>query len=88
MNDLAVHVRGVSKHFGEGDAKVFALKEANMDAYCGNINMIIGPSGCGKTTLLSIIAGTLSIDTGRVQVFDSPLSEILLPSFYPTKRSL
>jgi len=33
----------------------------------------VGPSGCGKTTLLSVICGTLSIDSGSIGVFGHDL---------------
>jgi putative ABC transport system ATP-binding protein len=39
----------------------------------GEILMLVGPSGCGKTTLLSVIAGTLRVDAGEVEVFGLPL---------------
>jgi putative ABC transport system ATP-binding protein len=35
--------------------------------------MLVGPSGCGKTTLLSVIAGTLTPQTGTVEVFGQRL---------------
>ena len=42
----------------------------------GELLMLVGPSGCGKTTLLSVIAGTLGVDRGEVEVFDSPLHNL------------
>lgn len=69
----AVHVRNITKTFGEGEARVQALKGVNFDAREGELLMIVGPSGCGKTTLLSVIAGTLQFDSGEVDVFGSPL---------------
>lgn len=69
----AVHVRNVSKTFGQGDTAVQALKGVNFDAREGELLMIVGPSGCGKTTLLSVIAGTLEFDRGEVDVFGTPL---------------
>lgn len=72
----AVSVREVTKHFGEGDARIYALREANLDAFYGEMMMIVGPSGCGKTTLLSVIAGTLRVDHGSVNVFDEPLHQM------------
>ena len=73
QNKVAVRVQGVFKHFGEGDARIYALKDTSFEAYCGEMMMIVGPSGCGKTTLLSVIAGTLNIDQGTVDVFGLPL---------------
>ncbi len=77
MNDkIAVKVESVYKHFGEGDARIYALKDVHFSACYGEITMIVGPSGCGKTTLLSVIAGTLHIDQGTVTVFDTSLHQL------------
>ena len=35
--------------------------------------MLVGPSGCGKTTLLSAIAGTLRVESGKIEVFGHSL---------------
>ncbi|MFN0068192.1 MAG: ABC transporter ATP-binding protein [Limisphaerales bacterium] len=72
-NVYAVHVRGVSKTFGHGEAAVQALKAVDFDAREGEVLMIVGPSGCGKTTLLSVIAGTLHFDAGEVDLFGTGL---------------
>lgn len=75
-NRYAVHVRRVTKTFGMGDAKIYALREVQFDAREGELLMIVGPSGCGKTTLLSVIAGTLGFDQGEVDVFGAPLHQL------------
>lgn len=72
-NGFAVHVRGVSKTFGKGEARTPALKGVDFDARLGELLMIVGPSGCGKTTLLSVIAGTLEFEGGEIDVFDTSL---------------
>jgi putative ABC transport system ATP-binding protein len=63
----------VEKHFGEGNNRIHVLKKVNLQAYAGEIMMLVGPSGCGKTTLLSAIAGTLRVEAGEVNVFGKPL---------------
>jgi putative ABC transport system ATP-binding protein len=68
-----VDVRGVEKHFGDGPDRIHVLKQVNLQAYSGEILMLVGPSGCGKTTLLSAIAGTLRIESGEIEVFNNPL---------------
>ena len=45
------------------------LKEATFTVDRGEIICLLGPSGCGKTTLLRIIAGLETPDTGMV-IFD------------------
>jgi len=74
--EVAVRVRGVSKHFGKGEQRVTALQDVNWDIYKGQLSMIIGPSGCGKTTLLSVIAGILDADEGTVEVFGQELTRM------------
>ena len=72
--DVAVRIRGLSKSFGAGAQRVTALRSIDWDVEPGRMSMIVGPSGCGKTTLLSIIAGVLDGDEGRVTVFGHDLT--------------
>jgi putative ABC transport system ATP-binding protein len=72
-NTVAVRTHGVDMFFGDGETKVTALKQADFEANRGELIMLVGPSGCGKTTLLSVIAGTLTPQTGTVEVFGQRL---------------
>jgi len=74
--EVAVSVRGVSKHFGKGEQRVTALDRVDWDVYKGQFSLIIGPSGCGKTTLLSVIAGILDADEGAVSIFGSEITAL------------
>jgi len=68
-----VTVRAVDKHFGTGPTRIHALKNVSLEAFAGEILMLVGPSGCGKTTLLSAIAGTLRVESGEIDVFGKPV---------------
>jgi putative ABC transport system ATP-binding protein len=72
-SELAIDARSIVKTFGVGDARTIALKGANFSARQGELHLVVGPSGCGKTTLLSVVAGTLNWDEGKVQVFGTSL---------------
>jgi putative ABC transport system ATP-binding protein len=72
----AVVCRGVTKEFGDGDAKVQALRGVDMDVYSGQMTLLVGPSGCGKTTLISIIAGLLDPTDGEVDVLGQDLRQL------------
>ena len=58
----------MTKTYGEGPAKVDALRGINLDVYSGELLMLVGPSGCGKTTLISIISAILDQDDGECEV--------------------
>ncbi len=60
----AITANKLTKWFGEGDLKTYAVKEASFEACFGEIFFIVGPSGSGKTTLLSIVSGILRPNSG------------------------
>jgi putative ABC transport system ATP-binding protein len=68
MENLAIQAKGLSKWFGEGEAKTTALREVNFEARFGEMVYIVGPSGSGKTTLLSVLSGILRPNLGTVSV--------------------
>ncbi len=63
-----VHVRNVSKHFGEGDTRVDALRDVTLEVYPGQVVALLGPSGSGKTTLLNVIGCILEPSSGWVNL--------------------
>lgn len=65
---LAVRCRNVIKSFDSEAGKLRVLHGVDLDVPWGEMTMLVGPSGCGKTTLLSIVSGILSFDSGEVEV--------------------
>lgn len=68
MGGIAIDARGISKWFGEADARTQALRDVSMQARFGEMLLIVGPSGSGKTTLLSVISGILRPEAGTVSI--------------------
>ncbi|MBD7976877.1 sulfate ABC transporter ATP-binding protein [Pseudomonas sp.] len=59
---MSIEIRNVHKQFGA----FRALNDINLDIHSGELVALLGPSGCGKTTLLRIIAGLETPDTGSI----------------------
>ena len=59
---MSIEIRHVNKKFGN----FTALNDISITVPTGKLTTLLGPSGCGKTTLLRIIAGLDSPDSGQV----------------------
>ena len=74
MSDNAAYIRieNISKHFGS----VVAVDHVDINISGGEFFSLLGPSGCGKTTLLRMIAGFESPDSGEIYVDNAPMSGV------------
>jgi putative ABC transport system ATP-binding protein len=73
---LGVSCRGVRKHFGQGEARIEALRGVDFETRVGELSFLVGPSGCGKTTLISIIAGLLDRTEGDLSVLGTRTDDL------------
>jgi ABC-type nitrate/sulfonate/bicarbonate transport system ATPase subunit len=56
----------ISKGFTRDGAPLPVLDKIDLEVQHGELVALVGPSGCGKTTLLHIIAGLISPDSGMI----------------------
>ena len=63
-----VEIKGIKKHFGEGDSRVEVLKGIDLSIEKGEMCVLLGPSGSGKSTLLNIIGAIESADEGYIAI--------------------
>lgn len=59
---MSISIQHVSRRFSDYQA----LSHISLEIESGEFVALLGPSGCGKTTLLRIIAGLESADTGQI----------------------
>ena len=61
-----IELKNVSKSYGQGSAKVDALKDVDFEAQKGEVVLIEGPSGAGKSTFLTIAGALQKPTSGEV----------------------
>ncbi|MCA0425675.1 MAG: ABC transporter ATP-binding protein [Proteobacteria bacterium] len=64
--EILIDVKGVAKHFGQGETRVDALRDVDLQVRAGEVIALLGPSGSGKTTLLNVIGCILAPSAGKV----------------------
>lgn len=78
--------KGVSKTFGN----TTALYNVSLEVSRGKIIGLLGPNGSGKTTLIKLIAGLLTLDSGKIRVLgkDIGVETKKLVSYLPERNCL
>jgi polar amino acid transport system ATP-binding protein len=66
-----IHLRSVTKSFGH----IQVLKNIDLDVASGEVVVLIGASGSGKSTILRIMSGLETADSGEVNVGGVPMHD-------------
>ena len=73
VNDRGLlRLEGIKKSFGQ----IEVLRGLDLSVGRGEFITLLGPSGCGKTTILRIIAGLETADSGRVYMDGTDVTDL------------
>ena len=77
MNKFALTVENLSKTYSDSKTKKQnkALNELSFNVKQGEVFGLLGPNGAGKTTFLSILGGTVTKTSGKVNVWGFDLDK-------------
>lgn len=79
LKNIKLQINNVSFSYG----KICVLKDISLCIETGSFVSILGPSGCGKTTLIRLICGLLSVNSGSILLDNSDITNLL-----PGKRNI
>jgi spermidine/putrescine transport system ATP-binding protein len=79
LTNIVLSIHGLSKKF----SNCTVLSDFSLDIASGEFITLLGPSGCGKTTLLRLIAGFETPDSGTVF-----LEDVTLLNLPPERRQV
>lgn len=74
MTDAGLHIESVTKRYARRGGTATAVDDVSVEIPAGQTLAVLGPSGCGKSSLLRIVAGIDTPDTGRVVLAGRELS--------------
>jgi lipoprotein-releasing system ATP-binding protein len=76
MSEVHLALKGVHRHYGDGDTIVRVLEAANLTVHGGELVALVAPSGAGKSTLLHISGLLERAQGGEVEIIGTPTSRL------------
>ena len=82
---MFLEIKGIKKHFGEGDSRIEVLKGIDMEIEKGELCVLLGPSGSGKSTLIKLILKEEEPTSGNI-IINGKDTTFLKPKRVPFLR--
>lgn len=83
-----VWIRGLNHSYEEGGRRTQVLFDVDLEIHPGEVVLLTGPSGCGKTTLLTLIGGLRSVQSGELSVLSRDLHACDLGELVEVRRHI
>jgi putative ABC transport system ATP-binding protein len=84
----SVGIRRLDFAYDEGGRPHQVLFNINLEIAPGEVVLLTGPSGCGKTTLLTLIGGLRTVETGELEVLGHELHACDRAELLAVRRSI
>lgn len=72
---IAIEINNLSKVFIEHNDLINVYENFNLQIEEGKITAILGPNGCGKSTLIDMILGLESVNSGIIKILGQDASK-------------
>jgi lipoprotein-releasing system ATP-binding protein len=76
MSEVHVELKGVHRHYGQGETFVRVLEAADLVVHSGELVAIVAPSGAGKSTLLHLSGLLERPQAGEIEITGIPTSKL------------
>jgi putative ABC transport system ATP-binding protein len=88
MSESVISIRNLDHFFGQGQLRKQVLHHINLDIQAGEIIIMTGPSGSGKTTVLTLVGGLRSAQSGSLKVLGQELCGANAERLVQTRRRI
>ena len=69
-----VELKSVTRGYGERWDREEVISNFDLTVNPGELTVLVGPSGCGKTTLVNLVAGFDSPESGEISINGEPIT--------------
>ena len=70
-----IEVKNINKSYKMGEVIIKAIENVSFEINKGELVVILGPSGAGKTTVLNILGGMDTTDSGTIMIDGQDISK-------------
>ena len=86
--EYSIVVKELDHWFGQGEARIQALFDINLNIERGKLTILRGASGSGKTTLLTLVGCLRKVEHGSVQLLGTELNNAPERTLVKSRRRL
>src|SRR6185437_3936882 len=84
----AISIRELNFFYDEAGRSKQVLFDVDLDIWPGEVALLTGPSGCGKTTLLTLIGGLRTVQSGQLHVLGRELHACATSELTEARRNI